>query len=166
MDAEQNVPALQEPKPPIWLELDDIPIGSFFILVAAIFVAGMYSNLNYLFVISGIVAYCACLLCAVLFLQANKRKADAEDAISGHVEEEKFGKGTFVMGIIAILFGSVPTTLGVLMAYPSISMTDNILNSSGLDIAGTTFGGLFVASIGLGIILIGLVCIWEYINQK
>lgn len=166
MDAEQNVPALQEPKPPIWLELDDIPIGSFFILVAAIFVAGMYSNMNYLFVISGIVAYCACLLCAVLFLQANKRKADAEDAISGHVEEEKFGKGTFVMGIIAILFGSVPTTLGVLMAYPSISMTDNILNSSGLDIAGTTFGGLFVASIGLGIILIGLVCIWEYINQK
>jgi PPE-repeat protein len=99
-------------------------------------------------------------------LQANKRKADAEDAISGHVEEEKFGIGTFVMGIIAILFGSVPTTLGVLMAYPSISMTDNILNSSGLDIAGTTFGGLFVASIGLGIILIGLVCIWEYINQK
>jgi Ca2+/Na+ antiporter len=166
MNAEGNPPPLQEPKPPIWLEIDDIPVGSFFLLVVAIFISGISSNLNYLFVISGIVAYCACLLCAVLFLQANKRKADAEDAISGHVEEEKFGKGTFVMGIIAILFGSVPTTLGVLMAYPSISMTDNILNSSGLDIAGTTFGGLFVASIGLGIILIGLVCIWEYINQK
>ena len=166
MNAEGNPPPLQEPKPPIWLEIDDIPVGSFFLLVVAIFISGISSNLNYLFVISGIVAYCACLLCGVLFLQANKRKADAEDAISGHVEEEKFGKGTFVMGIIAILFGSVPTTLGVLMAYPSISMTDNILNSSGLDIAGTTFGGLFVASIGLGIILIGLVCIWEYINQK
>lgn len=166
MNAEGNPPPLQEPKPPIWLEIDDIPVGSFFLLVVAIFISGISSNLNYLFVISGIVAYCACLLCAVLFLQANKRKADAEDAISGHVEEEKFGKGTFVMGIIAILFGSVPTTLGVLMAYPSISMTDNILNSSGLDIAGTTFGGLFVASIGLGLILIGLVCIWEYINQK
>jgi Ca2+/Na+ antiporter len=166
MNAEGNPPPLQEPKPPIWLEIDDIPVGSFFLLVVAIFISGISSNLNYLFVISGIVAYCACLLCAILFLQANKRKADAEDAISGHVEEEKFGKGTFVMGIIAILFGSVPTTLGVLMAYPSISMTDNILNSSGLDIAGTTFGGLFVASIGLGIILIGLVCIWEYINQK
>jgi Ca2+/Na+ antiporter len=166
MNAEGNPPPLQEPKPPIWLEIDDIPVGSFFLLVVAIFISGISSNLNYLFVISGIVAYCACLLCAVLFLQANKRKADAEDAISGHVEEEKFGKGTFVMGISAILFGSVPTTLGVLMAYPSISMTDNILNSSGLDIAGTTFGGLFVASIGLGIILIGLVCIWEYINQK
>jgi Ca2+/Na+ antiporter len=166
MNAEGNPPPLQEPKPPIWLEIDDIPVGSFFLLVVAIFISGISSNLNYLFVISGIVAYCACLLCAVLFLQANKRKADAEDAISGHVEEERFGKGTFVMGIIAILFGSVPTTLGVLMAYPSISMTDNILNSSGLDIAGTTFGGLFVASIGLGIILIGLVCIWEYINQK
>ena len=166
MNAEGNPPPLQEPKPPIWLEIDDIPVGSFFLLVVAIFISGISSNLNYLFVISGIVAYCACLLCAGLFLQANKRKADAEDAISGHVEEEKFGKGTFVMGIIAILFGSVPTTLGVLMAYPSISMTDNILNSSGLDIAGTTFGGLFVASIGLGIILIGLVCIWEYINQK
>jgi Ca2+/Na+ antiporter len=166
MNAEGNPPPLQEPKPPIWLEIDDIPVGSFFLLVVAIFISGISSNLNYLFVISGIVAYCACLLCAVLFLQANKRKADAEDAISGHVEEEKFGKGTFVMGIIAILFGSVPTTLGVLMAYPSISMTDNILNSSGLDIAGTTFGGLFVASIGLGLILIGLVCIWEYLNQK
>ena len=166
MNAEGNPPPLQEPKPPIWLEIDDIPVGSFFLLVVAIFISGISSNLNYLFVISGIVAYCACLLCAVLFLQANKRKADAEDAISGHVEEEKFGKGTFVMGIIAILFGSVPTTLGVLMAYPSISMTDNILNSSGLNIAGTTFGGLFVASIGLGLILIGLVCIWEYINQK
>ena len=166
MDAEQNVPALQEPKPPIWLELDDIPIGSFFILVAAIFVAGMYSNMNYLFVISGIVAYCACLLCAVLGLQANKRKSDEIDAVSGHVEEEKFGKGTFVMGIIAILFGSVPTTLGVLMAYPSILMNDKMLNSSGLGVAGATFGGLIVASIGLGLILIGLVCIWEYINQK
>ena len=166
MNAEGNPPPLQEPKPPIWLEIDDIPVGSFFLLVVAIFISGISSNLNYLFVISGIVAYCACLLCAVLFLQANKRKADAEDAISGHVEEEKFGKGTFVMGIIAILFGSVPTTLGVLMAYPSISMTDNILNSSGLNIAGTTFGGLFVASIGLGLILIGLVCIWEYLNQK
>lgn len=166
MNAEGNPPPLQEPKPPIWLEIDDIPVGSFFLLVVAIFISGISSNLNYLFVISGIVAYCACLLCAVLGLQANKRKSDEIDAVSGHVEEEKFGKGTFVMGVVTILFGSVPTVLGVLMAYPSISMTDNILNSSGLDIAGTTFGGLFVASIGLGIILIGLVCIWEYINQK
>ena len=166
MNAEGNPPPLQEPKPPIWLEIDDIPVGSFFLLVVAIFISGISSNLNYLFVISGIVAYCACLLCAVLFLQANKRKADAEDAISGHVEEEKFGKGTFVMGVVTILFGSVPTVLGVLMAYPSILMNDKMLNSSGLGVAGATFGGLIVASIGLGLILIGLVCIWEYINQK
>lgn len=45
-------------------------------------------------------------------------------------------------------------------------MTNKMLNSSGLDIAGATFGGLIVASIGFGLILIGLVCIWEYMNQK
>ena len=166
MNAEGNLPPLQEPKAPIWLEIDDVPVGSFFVLVVAIFISGIYSNLNYLFVISGIVAYCACLLCFVLFLQANKRKADERDAISGHVTEETFGIGTFVMGVITILFGSVPTTLGILMAYPSIFMTDEMSNNSGLDIAGATFGGLIVASIGLGLILIGLVCIWEYINQK
>ena len=166
MAAEHNAPALQEPKPPIWLELDDIPIGSFFLLVVTIFISGVYSNLNYLFVISGIVAYCACLLCAVLGLQANKRKADERDAMRGHVAEETFGKATFVIGILMFLLGSVPTLLGILMAYPSIFMTDKMLNSSGLEIAGTTFGGLIVASIGLGLILIGLVCIWEYLNQK
>ena len=166
MNVEGNPPPLQEPKPPIWLEMDDVPVGSLFVLVVAIFISGFYSNLNYLFVISGIVAYCACLLCFVLFLQANKRKSDEQDAISGHVEEEKFGKGTFVMGVFTILFGSVPTALGVLMAYPSILMTDKVLDSSGLEIAGATFGGLIVASIGLGLVLIGIVCIWEYINQK
>ena len=166
MASEQNIPAIQEPKPPIWLELDDIPIGSFFILVAAIFVAGMYSNLNYLFVISGIVAYCACLLCAVLGLQANKRKSVEIDAMNDNVTEETFGKGTFVIGIFMLILGAIPTLLGILMAYPSILMTDKMLNSSGLDVAGATFGGLIVASIGLGLILIGLVCIWEYLNQK
>lgn len=166
MNAEGNRPPLQEPKAPIWLEMDDVPVESLFVLVVALFISGVFSNLNYLFVISGIVAYCACLLCAVLGLQANKRKSDERDAMRGHVAEETFGKGTFVIGVIMIFFGSVPTTLGVLMAYPSIFMTDKMLNSSGLEIAGATFGGLIVASIGLGLILIGLVCIWEYVNQK
>ena len=166
MNAEGNRPPLQEPKASIWLEMDDVPVESFFVLVVALFISGVFSNLNYLFVISGIVAYCACLLCFVLYLQANKRKTDEIDAVNGHVTEETFGKGTFVIGVITILFGSVPTALGVLMAYPSILMTDKMLNSSGLEIAGATFGGLIVASIGLGLILIGLVCIWEYLNQK
>lgn len=166
MNAEGNQPPLQEPKAPIWLEMDDVPVGSFFALVVAIFISGMYSNLSYLFVISGIVAFCACLLCVVLFLQANKRKADEIEAMSDNVTEETLGKGTFVIGIFMILLGSIPTLLGILMAYPSISMTDKMLNSSGLEIAGTTFGGLIVASIGLGLILIGLACIWEYLNQK
>ena len=80
--------------------------------------------------------------------------------------EETFGKATFVVGLVMILFGTVPAILGILMAYPSIFMTDKMLNSAGLELAGSTFGGLSIASIGFGLILIGLVCIWDYLNQK
>lgn len=166
VSAEQNAPVFQEPPAPIWLELEDIPVGAFFILVVTTFMLGVFFEQNYWFVISGMVAYAECLLCFVLFLQANKRKADERDAINGHVTEETFGKATFVIGLVMILFGTVPAILGILMAYPSIFMTDKMLNSAGLELAGSTFGGLSIASIGFGLILIGLVCIWDYLNQK